>query len=120
MPKYFFHIEGSIEYIDTVGTELAGVELMRRTATRTAAEFLRDVNGGAKAGQCGGVKPGPRLGCDADMEMAPIGAISMSTALISIRVSISPVSGSTVWVAWFFSAPDDATTRRRAADCFSR
>jgi hypothetical protein len=42
VPKYFFHIEGSIEYIDTVGTELAGVELMRRTATRTAAEILRD------------------------------------------------------------------------------
>ncbi|MDQ0323366.1 hypothetical protein QO002_005572 [Pararhizobium capsulatum DSM 1112] len=46
----------------------------------------RLVNGGAKAGQCGGVKPGQRQGCVADMEMAPIGAISMSAAVISIRV----------------------------------
>ena len=34
-------------------------------------------------------------------------------------VRISPVSRSTVWMAWFCSAPV-AATRRRAADCFSR
>jgi len=43
------------------------------------------VNGGAKAGQCGGVIPGQLQGCGADMEMAPIGAISMSAAVVSIR-----------------------------------
>lgn len=33
-------------------------------------------NGGAKAGQCGGVKAGQLHGCGAELEMAPIGAIS--------------------------------------------
>jgi hypothetical protein len=42
MPRYFFHIQDSEEFIDTVGTELADAELVRRTATRTAAEILRE------------------------------------------------------------------------------
>ena len=42
MPRYFFHIYDSDEVIDTVGTELAHFDLVRRTATRTAAEILRD------------------------------------------------------------------------------
>ncbi|MBU2304474.1 MAG: hypothetical protein KJ944_17940, partial [Alphaproteobacteria bacterium] len=48
-------------------------------------EGLKTVNGGVKAGQCGGVKAGHWQGCDADMEMAPIGAISMSASSFSIR-----------------------------------
>jgi hypothetical protein len=42
MPRYFFHIQDSEEFTDTVGTDLADVSLVRRTATRTAAEMLRD------------------------------------------------------------------------------
>jgi hypothetical protein len=42
MPRYFFHIRDSEEFTDTVGTDLADVSLVRRTATRTAAEMLRD------------------------------------------------------------------------------
>ena len=43
------------------------------------------VNGGVKPGHCGGVKAGQRRGCGAGMEMAPIGAISMPAAVLSIR-----------------------------------
>ncbi|MCT0204159.1 hypothetical protein KQ302_03375 [Synechococcus sp. CS-602] len=47
---------------------------------------LANVNGGAKPGQCGGVKAGQRQGFAADMERAPIGALSMSAVAFSIRV----------------------------------
>ncbi|MBU2366399.1 MAG: hypothetical protein KKF14_01355, partial [Alphaproteobacteria bacterium] len=56
-----------------------------RTGILFTGDLMFDVNGGVKAGQCGGVKAGHWQGCDADMEMAPIGAISMSASSFSIR-----------------------------------
>ncbi|CAN7711504.1 hypothetical protein LJR098_002675 [Rhizobium sp. LjRoot98] len=54
------------------------VQVGRKTSLAEVQEKFSGVNGGAKAGQ--------RQGCGADMEMAPIGAISMSAAMILIRV----------------------------------
>ena len=73
------------------------------------------VNGGLNPGQRSGVKPGQWIG-HADMERAPIGALSMSARIFDQAAVISPVSGSMLSaVAWFCSALTDA--RRRPTDC---
>ena len=77
-----------------------------------------DVNGGLNPGQRSGVKPGQWIG-HADMERAPIGALSMSARIFDQAAVISPVSGSMLSaVAWFCSALTDA--RRRPTDCLRR
>ena len=76
------------------------------------------VNGGLNPGQRSGVKPGQWIG-HADMERAPIGALSMSARIFDQAAVISPVSGSMLSaVAWFCSALTDA--RRRPTDCLRR
>ncbi len=82
------------------------------------AQITREgVNGGPILGQLGGVKAGQWWLHD-DMKRAPIGALSISSALSDQGVRISPVSGSTSSVAWFCFAV--AAERRRPVDCLRR
>ena len=85
---------------------------------RERNELIEHVNGGLNPGQRSGVKPGQWIG-HADMERAPIGALSMSARIFDQAAVISPVSGSMLSaVAWFCSALTDA--RRRPTDCLRR
>lgn len=45
MPRYFFHVRDSGEFIDDVGIELAGPDEARAEAVRAAGEMLRDLGG---------------------------------------------------------------------------
>ena len=98
---------------------LAGMQTLKLPDGR--ARLVRHghgVNGGLNPGQRSGVKPGQWIG-HADMERAPIGALSMSARIFDQAAVISPVSGSMLSaVAWFCSALTDA--RRRPTDCLRR
>ncbi len=45
MPRYFFHVKDSSEYIDSDGVELAGPEQAHVQAVVAAAEALKDLDG---------------------------------------------------------------------------
>ena len=42
MPRYFFHVRDSIEFIDHDGTELAGLGGVRAQAVVAAGEVIKD------------------------------------------------------------------------------
>jgi hypothetical protein len=45
MPRYFFHVMDGAEFLDSVGTELAGVAEARAEAVVVSGELLRDLGG---------------------------------------------------------------------------
>ncbi len=45
MPRYFFHVRDSGEYLDTDGVVLAGPAEARAEAVRASGEMLRDIGG---------------------------------------------------------------------------
>ena len=44
VPRYFFHIHDSVDFIDQEGTEFPGLEEARGEAVVTAGEILREVD----------------------------------------------------------------------------
>jgi hypothetical protein len=45
MPRYFFHVKDSTEYIDREGVELSGSDQARQYAVIAAGEMLKDLGG---------------------------------------------------------------------------
>jgi hypothetical protein len=43
MSRYFFNVRDGTEYLDRVGTELAGPDAARAEAVRTAGAILKDL-----------------------------------------------------------------------------
>ena len=95
--------------------------LLQRDASKTNVGMAVEVavNGGAKPGHCGGVKPGQGHLGRRHRNGPDRGHFYVGGGDFDQGVVISPVSRSAVRVAWFCSAAD-AVTRRRAADCLSR
>ena len=115
-PDWFDALQASLESYGFSWDDLRSI--MRGNALRLFPKVAARVNGGLNPGQRSGVKPGQWIG-HADMERAPIGALSMSARIFDQAAVISPVSGSMLSaVAWFCSALTDA--RRRPTDCLRR